>query len=51
LRLRFLGVLFGSASTVLTVDVCFGFAAASAPAGAANARTASAAVARAKGDI
>ena len=34
LRLRFFGVVFGSASTVLTVTVCFGFfALAAGPAG------------------
>ena len=48
LRLRFLGVLRGSSETVRTDVVCFGLAAASAPTGATNARTASAAVARAR---
>jgi hypothetical protein len=51
LRLRFFGVVLGSTVTVRTVDVCFGFFAASAPAGVANARTASAAVARARCDM
>ena len=51
LRLRFVGSLVGSAETVRTVVVCFGFFAASAPAGAANARTASAAEARARCDM
>ena len=47
LRLRFLGVVFGSAVTVRTDVVCFGFAAfAAAPPGTANARIASAAEAR-----
>ena len=48
LRLRFFGVLVGSVVTVRTVLVCFGFFAASAPAGVASARTASAAEARAR---
>ena len=38
LRLRFLGVVVGSASTVRTVVVCFGFALAAAPLGSAMTR-------------
>jgi hypothetical protein len=50
-RLRFVGTLVGSEETVRTVVVCLGFFAASAPAGVANARTASAAEARARCDM